>query len=189
MHPPSLEVLRGFPRRLVTSGWRLHRQGYEPDTYVRFPSRFMPVGIVNIGVIYLATSATNALAEVVDPHTVVASTFFEGRILSKFNLSGLEFADLDSPKASAFGLSDGISRTPDYSWGQEWATAFVESGFDGITYLSNRLPGETIIALFRKVGKVSLLEVISENTITSKDLELAGISTVTGSITPGLDPL
>jgi hypothetical protein len=188
-HPPAADTLRDFPRVQVKSGWRLHRREFPPEFYFRGPYRFMPARAASVGVFHLATTVDDALAEAVEPGTVVSSAYFEDRILSELDLSGIEFANLQSRFSLSFGMSPEISVSPDYSWGQEWASALADAGFGGVAFPSRRVPGSTLVAVFGEEGPAGNLRIISQLTITSDDLQRAGITAVAGPATSGLDPL
>jgi hypothetical protein len=59
--------------------------------------------------------------------------------------------------ARAWGITAEIHSSPDYVKTQEWATAFANSGFDGICYFLRHDPAQhlTGIALFGPAGSPS----------------------------------
>lgn len=173
----------------MESGWRLHPRMYAPEFYFRGPSIFTPAGSANVGVLYLTTTVDDALTEAVEPGTVVSSTFFEDRILSKLDLSDIEFANLQSRHSLSFGMSLEISLSPDYHWGQEWASALIDVGFGGVAFPSRRIPGATLLAVFGEEGPANGLKIIRQLSITPEELQRAGITAVGGSAASGLDPL
>ena len=173
----------------MESGWRLHPRMYPPEFYFRGPSIFTPARSPNVGVLYLTTTVNDALTEVVEPGTVVSSTFFGERILSELDLSDIQFANLQSRDSLSFGMSLEISMSPDYHWGQEWASALIDAGFGGIAFPSRRIPGATLLAVFGEEGPANGLKIIRQLTITPDELQRAGIIAVGGPAVSGLDPL
>ena len=124
----------------------------------------------------LATEASNAIAEVVEPGTIISTEFLRDRILSQLDLSELRFADLGSRASLGYGLSLEVVTSTDYTRGQEWASALAEVGFDGISYPSSRVPHSTLIAVFGQEGAGERLKVIRHADVSLDELKSIGVT-------------
>jgi hypothetical protein len=186
---PEPSSLRGFPRAHIETAWRLHRREYVAEIYFRGPSRFTPADVPKLGVLYLVSSPTDALAEVVQPASVVSSDFFADRLLSELQVSHVNFADLRSRSSLAFGLSLEITTSADYDLPQRWASALALAGFGGLAFPSQRVPGGTLLAVFGEEGVAEGLPVVSNQVISLDDLERAGVRAVPRPSISDLEPL
>jgi hypothetical protein len=185
--PARSVELSAFPRTLTRTGWRVHRRHASPEFYFRGPSRFVPEALDAVGVLYLATGPFGALAEIVDPGSVVSSALLEERQLTELDLSGIQLADLGAPEARRFGMAIEVITSPDYSVSQRWASALATAGFDGLVYPSQNVNGSGLVAVFGQEGERSNLRIVEQRRITSADLHAFGVVEAEAPLGSGLE--
>ncbi len=112
-----------------------------------------------MGTCYFAEQPEGCFLEVFkDFSAAVPKTEIQIRSLARVQLERtLSLADCTSEKARVWGITAEIHSSPDYSKTQDWAAAFVRSGFDGICYFLRHDPAQNLlgIALFGPAGSPS----------------------------------
>lgn len=159
--PPAAELdLQHFPSRAILAGtqWkRAHRAEREPWFFASAGSGRFDLE-EPMGTCYVANRAEGAAREVIGPEFI--STGFVNRQLLKDRVvstvlmpSDLTAAKLTADGAFAFGVSNELSATSDYSICQSWAAALASHGFTAIWYQPRFSPAKgRAVAVFGDAG-------------------------------------
>lgn len=110
------------------------------------------------GTLYAGTDEVTGMLETIGPELAgraVARRFLSERTVWALAYDRpLELADLVSPGAVGFGVTNELSTMVPYDVPQQWATAFHHDGRDGVAYRTrfNTGPDATGLALFDDAG-------------------------------------
>jgi len=152
--------LQGFPaRRFGGSFYRAARQA--PWWFCRCGGcRFDVLNTTDplVGTLYVGTDVLTGVMEVIGPELLgrtIGIRHLRDRALWQLAYDrALELADTCHSKAVAFGVTNELATMVPYDIPQQWALAFNEAEWDGISYRTRFMtgPSATGLALFDAAG-------------------------------------
>lgn len=136
----------------------MHRAGRSPWWFSDDGTgRFDPVGAPGKGACYLAADELAAFVEVFRTRMTLPLESIEQRRVSLPRLDrDLRLADLCARRALAYGVTAALGAGGDYDRSQEFASAALNAGFDGVRWWVRHDPAQTLVgvALFGPAGEV-----------------------------------
>jgi hypothetical protein len=135
----------------------MHKVGRSPWWFSNDGSgRFDPMGVPNRGACYFAADELAAFVEVFRTQMTLPVESIERRRVSLVVLDrDLRLADLCARRALGYGVTAELGAGGDYDRSQEFASAALAAGFEGVRWWVRHDPAQTLVglALFGPAGE------------------------------------